>query len=83
MDFEITKHSFLILFGSHVKKLRKEQKLSLRQLAARCNIDASDIFVIEKGMRNITLSTMLELSKGLEVQPKELFDLDFNLENNR
>ena len=79
MDVEITKHSFLILFGRHVKKLRKEQKLSLRQLATRCNIDASDIFIIEKGIRNITLSTILELSKGLGVQPKELFDFDYNL----
>ncbi|MBW2963123.1 helix-turn-helix domain-containing protein [Mesonia aestuariivivens] len=32
---------------------------------------------IEKGKRNITLSTILELSKGLKIHPKELFDFSF------
>ena len=38
-----------------------------------------DISKIEKGKRNIQISTILELAKGLEIHPKELFD--FNLED--
>ena len=44
-----------------------------------CVIDYSDIGKIEKGNRNIQLTTILELSKGLEIHPKELFD--FKLED--
>lgn len=71
------KNVFLIEFGRQLKSLRIKQQLSLRQLAIRCNIDHSDISKIEKGNRNIQLSTILELSKGLEIQPKELFEFKF------
>jgi len=74
MEFDINKDEFLLLFGKKLKKLRKDKSLSLRQLAARCNIDYSDIGKVEKGVRNIQLSTILELAKGLEIHPKELFD---------
>jgi transcriptional regulator with XRE-family HTH domain len=76
---ELEKSVFLILFGQRIKELRNNRELSLRQLATRCNIDYSDISKIEKGNRNIQLSTVLELAKGLEIEPKELFD--FKLED--
>ena len=77
----IDKDFFKVLFGKNLNKLRKNRKLSYRQLATRCNIDNSDLSKIEKGQRNISLSTILELSKGLEVEPKELFDFEIGKEN--
>ncbi|GEN77170.1 helix-turn-helix domain-containing protein [Chryseobacterium hagamense] len=65
---------FLELFGNQIKTLRKEKGLSLRQLAQLCDIDYSDISKIEKGQRNIQISTILELTKGLDIHPKDLFD---------
>lgn len=76
MEIQITKWEFLILFGKQLKKLRKDQKLSLRELALRCEVDYSDISKIEKGIRNIQMSTVLELSKGLNIEPKQLFDFE-------
>ena len=75
----IGKSTFLVLIGLRLRELRIDRKLSLRQLAMRCDVDYSDIGKIEKGNRNIQLTTILELSKGLEIHPKELFD--FNLED--
>ncbi|WKB81807.1 helix-turn-helix transcriptional regulator [Cellulophaga lytica] len=72
-----TKDIFLKLFGKQIKQLRVEKKLSLRELSIRCNIDYSDISKIEKGKRNIQLSTLLELAKGLEVHPKELLNIKY------
>ena len=72
------KDSFLKMLGLRVREIRKFRKLSLRQLAMHCDIDYSDIGKIEKGKRNIQLSTILELSKGLKVHPKELFNFDFD-----
>jgi transcriptional regulator with XRE-family HTH domain len=69
---------FLIAFGKRVQALREEKQLSLRQLAQNCEIDYSDISKIEKGLRNIQMSTILELSKGLNVSPQELFNFKIN-----
>ncbi|WP_298535868.1 helix-turn-helix transcriptional regulator [uncultured Algibacter sp.] len=72
----IDKDFFKVLFGENLNKLRKDRRLSYRQLATRCNIDNSDLSKIEKGQRNISLSTILELAKGLNIHPKELFDFE-------
>lgn len=76
MAIKENKKNFLGLFGNHIEFLRKEQKLSLRQLAQRCDVDFSDINKIEKGDRNIQMTTIFELAKGLGVHPKKLLDFD-------
>jgi len=78
MYLNISKVSFKLLFGQNLKVLRTKQQLSYRQLAQRCDIDYSDISKIEKGLRDIQISTVLELAKGLEIHPKELFDFDLD-----
>ncbi|UPS92612.1 helix-turn-helix domain-containing protein [Bizionia sp. M204] len=76
------KFNFQLLFGRHLKKLRKKRSLSLRELSQRCDLDYSDIAKYEKGEVNIQLTTIYELSKGLQISPKELFDFDFDLDKN-
>ena len=76
MYIELGKDDFKILFGNNLKKIRESKNLSFRKLAQRCDIDYSNLNKIEKGKINISLSTILELSKGLEVEPKELFDFE-------
>jgi transcriptional regulator with XRE-family HTH domain len=61
-------------FGDNLSKLRKEQNLSLRELSYACNIDHSKIGKIEKGQINITLTTLFELAKGLEVDLSRLVE---------
>jgi transcriptional regulator with XRE-family HTH domain len=60
--------------GARVQQLRESQKLALRELSYRCNLDHSKIGKIEKGKMNITLNTLFELSEALQVHPRELFD---------
>lgn len=73
---------FLIQFGKQLEKLRKKKDLSYRKLAQNCSIDYSNISKIEKGTEkaNITMLTLLELAKGLEIHPKKLLDFDFEVE---
>lgn len=75
-----SKSEFQIVFGKQIEKFRIEQNLSYRQLAQRCDIDFSNISKIEKGEINIQLSSILQLAKGLSVNPKDLFDFKFDLE---
>lgn len=72
------KNEFLIQFGKLVAKARKSRKLSYRKLAILCNtIDHSYISKIEKGEANVTLETVAELVRALNINPKILFDFDF------
>jgi len=56
-------------FGEHLRKLRKEKGLSLREMSYACSIDNSKIAKIEKGMINITFTTLLQLAVALEANP--------------
>lgn len=61
-------------FGANLRRIRELKGLSLRTLAANCELDDSQISKIENAKRNIQLSTIFELAKGLGVEPKELLD---------
>jgi transcriptional regulator with XRE-family HTH domain len=74
------KQEFQTSFGKQVEKLRLVQNLSYRQLAQRCDLDHSTISKVEKGEINIQLSSVIQLAKGLNRQPKELFDFKFDLD---
>ncbi|TXG39884.1 helix-turn-helix transcriptional regulator [Seonamhaeicola maritimus] len=76
MDSEYKKEDFLLLFGSRIDIIRRKKGYSYERIAQGCNIDGSDISKISKGRVNITLSSILELSKGLDIHPKELFDFE-------
>ncbi|MBE9599849.1 helix-turn-helix domain-containing protein [Pedobacter sp. MC2016-24] len=70
--------SRLIEIGGFLKKLRKEQKLSMDQLAARCDLTKSNISNIENGKKDFNFTTFLEYAKGLRLHPKQLLDADFS-----
>ena len=61
-------------FGEHLSHLRKQKKMSLRELSYACNVDNSKISKIEKGKINITFNTILQLAEALEVKVSDLMD---------
>lgn len=68
----------LIQFGKRLKFLRQSKNLTLRKMSLLCNVEYADIQRYESGKQNITLLSLAELAKALEVDPKEL--LEFNQE---
>jgi len=64
-------------FGDNLKKIREDKGYSLRQLASKCDLDDSQMSKIENGKWDVQLSTIFELAKGLDIEPKEL--LNFNI----
>ncbi len=73
--------TYLKYFGKNVLKRRNELNLSYRQLAQRCDIDFSAVSKIEKGQKSLDFWTIIEIAKGLEIHPKELFDFPFTLQD--
>lgn len=71
---ELKKEEILKSFGTHLKTIRNEKKISLRILEQLSNIDYSQIHRIEKGETAPSLITLLSLAKGLGIDPKELLD---------
>lgn len=79
----IRNEAYIQAFGDHVKKLRLQRKLSRETLAAYAGIETMQVYRIETGKVNTTISTLLALSKGLEVSPKKLLDFDFEEKANK
>jgi transcriptional regulator with XRE-family HTH domain len=61
-------------FGKHLQKVRTAKGMTLADVEAGCSLEASRISKIEQGKFNISLSTIMELAKGLEVHPSKLFE---------
>lgn len=66
----------LVIFGAHVRTLRESLGLSPNDIAGRTTLSKSDILSIELGNKNLALTTLLELAKGLGVSPKELLAVE-------
>ena len=64
-------------FGNHIKKLRLARKYSRETLAAYADIETMQIYRIETGRVNTTISTLYALATALNVAPKKLLDFEF------
>ena len=63
----------LIVVGREVRRLREAQGLSQEELAERSGLHRNYIGGIERGERNVGIKAFLNLARGLEVHPSELF----------
>ena len=71
MQFE--QKNIKIEFGRQVRKLREERGLSQEQLADLCELDRTYVGGVERGERNVSLINIIRISRGLEIEAKELF----------
>jgi transcriptional regulator with XRE-family HTH domain len=60
--------------GEAVKATREEKKLTQSQVSARMGAPATFLSDIERGIRNPAFSTLLGLSKALDVKLSELLE---------
>jgi transcriptional regulator with XRE-family HTH domain len=77
---KIRDQSYIDAFGANLKKLRLSKKLSRETLAAHAGIETMQVYRIETGKINTTISTVLVLSKALDISPKKLLDFDFQFD---
>ncbi len=61
------------LFGKRIRALRRKLHYSQETLAERCNLHATYIGGIERGLRNVSLINIVRIARGLKVKPGELF----------
>jgi transcriptional regulator with XRE-family HTH domain len=61
-------------FGKNLKRIRESKSMSLLDVSYNCTIDESHISKIEQGKFNISLKTIAELAKGLDIHPSKLME---------
>jgi transcriptional regulator with XRE-family HTH domain len=61
-----------IRFGRRIRELRTEKAFSQEKFAELTDLDRTYITSIENGKRNISITVIDKLSKGLEISMSEL-----------
>ena len=62
------------IFGQVLRELREDKKLSQEKLAEFCDLDRTYISLLERGLRQPTLTTIFSLSKALDIQPSKMVE---------
>lgn len=53
--------------GTHLRKIRKERGLSLREIARRTDLTASFLSQVEHGISNVSLDSLVRIADSLDV----------------
>ncbi|MBE6176893.1 MAG: helix-turn-helix transcriptional regulator [Alistipes sp.] len=54
--------------AERIKALRKERKLTVQEVAYRCDMERSNLSRIEAGKTNLTIKTICAICSALEVR---------------
>jgi len=63
------------IFGTVLRELRENKKLSQEKLAEYCDLDRTYISLLERGLRQPTITTLFKLSDALNIKPSELVEM--------
>ena len=74
---EISEETFIINLGVHIRQLREKKNLSQQDLANDCSIPKSQIARIERAKINTTVRTLIKIANALQIEPKELMNINF------
>ena len=62
------------VFGKVLRELRESNKISQEKLAEYCDLDRTYISLLERGLRQPTITTIFKLAKALNVSPSQLIE---------
>ncbi|MGC4129403.1 MAG: helix-turn-helix transcriptional regulator [Bergeyella sp.] len=63
----------IIALGERINSIIKEKNLKTREVAHNADMDVENLRKYIKGRQEMKVSTMLKISKALEVSAKDLF----------
>jgi transcriptional regulator with XRE-family HTH domain len=66
------KEDLQMLIGNRIKTLREERNVPQQDLAAKCNIEKSNLSRIEAGRTNPTIYTLYKIAECLDITVSEL-----------
>ncbi len=63
---------YLLRITQNIRKIRAHKKMTVQEVAYRCNIERSNLSRIEAGKSNLTIKTICQISAALEVNFEDL-----------
>lgn len=60
------------VFGNVLRELRESKQISQEKLAEYSELDRTYISLLERGLRQPTITTIFKLAKALDISPSEL-----------
>jgi transcriptional regulator with XRE-family HTH domain len=63
-----------VVVGRNIQRQRKSQGLTQEVLAHRCGIHPVELARAERGLRDMRISTVVKIAKGLRIPARELLD---------
>lgn len=63
---------WIVLISKRIRQLRKERRLTVQELAYRCDMERSNISRIESGRTNLTIKTICTICNALGVELSEI-----------
>ena len=72
----MTDKALLTQFGKRIRQLRTERDLSQEQLAEQTGFHRTYIGMVERGERNLRLSSIARFARVFEMSVSELLDFD-------
>lgn len=70
----IVKNRSLIELGNNIRKIRNELGLSQEHLAEKADLDRTYVGGIERGERNVTIISILKISRALECELADIVE---------
>lgn len=71
----MTDPKFLASLGARIKELRLKRDMTQNELSIQCNFEKASMSRIESGKTNVTILTLRKISKALDVELTEFFNL--------
>ncbi len=76
---ETQKKEYYKAFRLHLQELMEIHNKDVMTIASLGKIEPKQVYRVLNGEHGASLKTVLSLAKGLKIQPKELFDFEFDL----
>ncbi len=64
-------------FAKHIDNLRRNRGLSFQEMANACEVDKAQIYKLCTVGVDLRMSSIIKLSKGLEISVQEIFNFKY------
>ena len=83
MDSKEVLELYMKEFSENLNRLRAKKFKTMGKVATNSSFDSSNYNKYEKGKGNPTLETILKLASLFEIEPKDLFDFEFDIKKHK
>ncbi|GAL87248.1 hypothetical protein MYP_4478 [Sporocytophaga myxococcoides] len=77
----MTDEKLLKKLGERINQLRQEQEMPFQDLVHKTGIDKGNLVKLTSTGSNITLTTFLKISRGLNTPIADFFDFEYGIKN--